>query len=57
MFIYRPVQSAQSIRTVIDAPAKTTLNLIGDSAGPPVLSPDGASIVFAATGADGKTTL
>src|ERR1700677_3688441 len=46
MFLYRPVQSAQSIRTVIDAPTKTTLNLIGDSAGPPVLSPDGASIVL-----------
>ncbi len=56
-FFNRPVQSAQSIRTVIDPPAKATLNLIGDSAGPPVLSPDGASIAFAATGADGKIAL
>jgi Tol biopolymer transport system component len=56
-FFNRPVQSAQTIRTVIDAPAKTTLNLIGDSAGPPVLSPDGASIAFAATGADGKSAI
>jgi len=46
-----------SIRTVIDPPEKTTLNLTGDSAGPPVLSPDGASVAFAATGADGKIAL
>lgn len=57
IFLYRPVQSARSIRTVIDAPPKSTLNLIGDSAGPPVLSPDGSSLAFAATGADGKTAL
>ena len=57
MFIKRPVQSAESIRTVIDPPPKATLNLAGDAAGPPVLSPDGASIAFAATGADGKTAL
>jgi Tol biopolymer transport system component len=56
-FLHRPAQSMQAIRTVIDPPAKTTLNLIGDSAGPPVLSPDGASIAFAATGADGKTAI
>src|SRR5580693_3873291 len=56
-FLHRPAQSAQAIRTVIDPPAKTTLNLIGDSAGPPVLSPDGASIAFAGTGADGKTAI
>ncbi|MGA8270082.1 MAG: protein kinase [Candidatus Sulfotelmatobacter sp.] len=57
MFVYHPAQSAQSIRTVIDAPANTALNLVGDSAGPPVLSPDGASIVFAATGSEGRTAL
>jgi eukaryotic-like serine/threonine-protein kinase len=48
---------ALSIRTVINAPEKTTLNLTGDSAGPPVLSPDGQSIAFAASSPDGKTTL
>ena len=53
----RPAQSAQAIRTVIDPPAKTTLSLTGDFAGPPVLSPDGSSLAFAATGADGKTAL
>ncbi len=57
MFFYHPAQSGTSIRAVIDPPEKTTLNLTGDSAGPPILSPDGAFIAFAATGADGKTAL
>ncbi len=57
MLFYHPAQSAQSIRAVIDPPEKTTFNLTGDSAGPPVLSPDGSSIAFATTGADGKTAL
>src|SRR5271170_1860711 len=57
MFINRPPQSAQSTRTVIDPPAKTTISLTGDFGGPPVLSPDGASLAFAATGADGKIAL
>jgi serine/threonine protein kinase len=57
IFINRPAQSTQSIRTVVDPPEKTTLSLIGDFAGPPVLSPDGASLAFAATGTDGKTAL
>ncbi len=56
-FLSRPTQSAQVIRTVIDPPEKTTLNLTGDAAGPPVLSPDGASIAFAARGADGRAAL
>jgi eukaryotic-like serine/threonine-protein kinase len=57
MFFYRPDQSARSIRAVIDPPEKTTFNLTGDSAGPPVLSPDGTYLAFATTGADGKTAL
>jgi serine/threonine protein kinase/Tol biopolymer transport system component len=56
-FIHHSRSSQQSIRTVINAPDKTTLNLTGDAAGPLVLSPDGARIAFAATGADGKTAL
>ena len=56
-FLHRPAQSVQSIRTVINPPDKTTLNLTGDTAGPPVLSPDGASIAFTAAGADGKPAL
>jgi eukaryotic-like serine/threonine-protein kinase len=54
MLFYHPAQSARSMRAVIDPPEKTTFNLTGDSAGPPVLSPDGLSIAFATTGADGR---
>src|SRR5271165_1760668 len=57
MFFYHPDQSAHSIRAVIDPPEKTTFNLTGDSAGPPVLSPDGSSLAFATTGTDGRTAL
>jgi Tol biopolymer transport system component len=57
VLFYHPAQSARSIRAVIDPPEKTALNLTGDAAGPPVISPDGASIAFSATGADGKTVL
>jgi WD40 repeat protein len=57
MLLYRPTQAAHSIRAVIDPPEKTMLNLTGDTAGPPVLSPDGDSIAFAASGADGKTAI
>ncbi len=48
---------AASIRTVINPPEKTHINLTGDNAGPPVLSPDGSTIAFAASGPDGKTSL
>jgi eukaryotic-like serine/threonine-protein kinase len=54
---YHPAQSAHSIRTVINPPEKTTFNLTGDSAGPPVTSSDGTFVAFAATGADGRTVL
>jgi serine/threonine protein kinase/Tol biopolymer transport system component len=57
LLLYQPAQPARSIHAVIDPPEKTTLNLTGDSAGPPALSPDGAYLAFAATGADGKTAL
>ena len=57
VFLYHPAKSGRAIRTVINAPEKTSLNLTSDRAGPPVLSPDGASIAFAASGADGKTAL
>jgi serine/threonine protein kinase len=53
----RPASQALSTRTVINPPEKTTLNLSGDSAGPPVLSPDGAVLAFTATGTDSKTTI
>jgi Tol biopolymer transport system component len=54
--LHRPAP-AQSIRMVINPPEKTTLNLAGDSAGPPVLSPDGLYIAFAATATDGKSAI
>jgi serine/threonine protein kinase len=57
IFLNRPVPTVSSTRTVIDPPAKTALNLTGDFAGPPVLSPDGAMIAFTAASSDGKTTL
>jgi len=57
LLFYHPAPSTHSIRAIIDPPEKTTFNLTGDSAGPPVLSPDGSSIAFATTGADGKTAL
>ncbi|MGA9967114.1 MAG: protein kinase [Terriglobales bacterium] len=56
-FIGRPKETPHVIRTVINPPEKTTLNLVGDSAGPPVLSPDSASLAFTATGTDGKIAL
>ena len=55
--LHRPTRPAQSIRTVIDAPSNTTLNLSGDFAGPPVLSPDGTTVAFTATGPGGKPSV
>jgi len=55
--LHRPTPQAQSIRSVINPPEKAVFNLTGDTAGPPVLSPDGASIAFAVSGSDGKTTI
>jgi eukaryotic-like serine/threonine-protein kinase len=54
--LHRPTP-APSIRTVINPPEKTQINLTGDNAGPPVISPDGSMIAFAATGPDGKTSI
>jgi eukaryotic-like serine/threonine-protein kinase len=56
-FILQRPAPAPSIRTVINPPEKTHINLTGDNAGPPVISPDGSMIAFAATGPDGKTTI
>jgi len=48
---------AQITRTVINPPEKTALNLSGDSAGPPVLSPDGTNLAFTGTKPDGTTAI
>ena len=57
MLLSHPAPLAHSTRTVIDPPANVALSLTGDFGGPPVLSPDGATMAFAATGADGKIAL
>jgi Tol biopolymer transport system component len=56
IFFHRSAPALMT-RTVIDPPEKTTLDLTGDSAGPPVFSPDGAAVAFAASTPDGKITL
>jgi eukaryotic-like serine/threonine-protein kinase len=55
--IHRPAPPAQSTWTVINPPERTTLNLTGDSAGPPIIAPNGSAIAFAAAGGDGKTII
>jgi Tol biopolymer transport system component len=57
LFLSRASPPGQAVRTVAEPPAKVTLNLTGDFAGPPVLSPDGSSLAFTATSADGKTAI
>jgi Tol biopolymer transport system component/predicted Ser/Thr protein kinase len=56
-FLLHHQAPAESIRTAINPPENTTLNLSGDGGGPPVLSPDGSSIAFAATDNSGKSSL
>lgn len=53
-FLARPAANLQVVRTVIDPPEKSIVSLTGDFAGPPVLSPDGATVAFVATNAEGK---
>ncbi|HEY3973822.1 MAG TPA: protein kinase [Candidatus Sulfotelmatobacter sp.] len=57
MWLYHPSQTAPPIRAAINPPANATLSLIGDFAGPPVLSPDGSSLAFVAVGADGNNAI
>jgi eukaryotic-like serine/threonine-protein kinase len=57
ILVHHPSQTAPSIRAAINPPANATLALVGDFAGPPVLSPDGSAIAFVATGSDGKSTV
>jgi Tol biopolymer transport system component len=57
VLLYHPAQTAPAIRAAINPPATAALALVGDFAGPPVLSPDGASIAFVATGSDGKNMI
>jgi len=56
-FLLHHSAPALSIRTVINPPEKNHIKLTGDNAGPAILSPDGSSIAFAATGADSKSMI
>jgi Tol biopolymer transport system component len=57
ILFYHPAQTSPSIRAAINPPANATLALVGDFAGPPVLSPDGLSMVFVAIGSDAKSMI
>jgi serine/threonine protein kinase/Tol biopolymer transport system component len=54
--VHRPA-SAPSVRALLSPPEKTRFDLVGDNAGPPVISPDASAIAFTATGADGKSAI
>jgi eukaryotic-like serine/threonine-protein kinase len=53
ILLHHPAKPA-SIRTSINPPPNTPFHLTGDSAGPPVLSPDSKLIAFTAVGKEGN---
>src|ERR1022692_388182 len=55
-FFHRPATSAPSIRAALNPPPGGRFRLTDDAGGPPVLSPDGAFLVFTAT-VEGKTSV
>ena len=55
IFLAHPTQNVPSVRTMVNPPPNVSLNLTGDFAGPPALSPDGTQLAFAGTSAEGKT--
>ena len=50
-------EPAQVTRTIIPAPPATRLQITGDDAGPPAISPDGSMLVFTAVGGGGGKRL
>ena len=56
-YFQSPRASQVSVHSYILPPEKTSFALTGNDAGPPVLSPDGLRIAFAAKNADGKQVL
>ena len=56
-YIARSSSPAQTIVSEISAPENTSFVLMGNFAGPPVLSPDGQRLAFVATGSDGRLRL
>jgi len=55
--LHRATPEGPATRAVINPPVDTHFRLTSDSAGPPVLSPDGAYVAFTATGTDAKTAI
>jgi Tol biopolymer transport system component/predicted Ser/Thr protein kinase len=53
----RPRAAVRIVRSSLLPPEKTTYHFIGDSAGPPAVSPDGLQIAFAARDTSGKALL
>jgi eukaryotic-like serine/threonine-protein kinase len=56
-FFLHHSSSSPTVRAFINPPPDTHFRLTSDVAGPPVLSPDGNTLAFTVTGADGKTSL
>jgi eukaryotic-like serine/threonine-protein kinase len=56
-YLQTPRAPQVSVHSYILAPEKATFQLTGNTAGPPVLSPDGLRIAFVAKNADGKQML
>ena len=55
ILLYHPANPAPSIRASLDPPPNTLFRLTGDTAGPPVVSPDGKLIAFTTTaGSEGN---
>jgi Tol biopolymer transport system component len=50
-------EPARVTRTIIPAPPATRLQITGDDAGPPAISPDGSMLVFTAVGGGGGKRL
>ena len=53
----KPVDDTRVTRTIIPAPAGTRLQITGDDAGAPAISPDGTMLVFTAVGGGGGKRL
>jgi eukaryotic-like serine/threonine-protein kinase len=56
-WVRSPTLSAPVIRAMVPPPDRMLFQLTGDYAGPPVIAPDGTSVVFAAIDATGRRQL
>ena len=55
-FLHHPAPAAPSIRAALNPPPNGRFRLTDDTGGPPVISPDGSYLAFAAT-VEGKTSV